>query len=300
MRYDIYYILDKWAPNLSKSRVYQQMVRDIISDELTYEIREIDEDEMYIALYPEDQAKIIVVDSSEGKEKVEYSCIIKDRDSYDYQATVAISEGEEPGSLVYSYIEMFFGEKEDYFQATTFTFLENPHSDDYVIQTIQIEKDCYDHEAEEQSAELKIELNDLSGRNEIFDYVDALRRIKQEIREKDYIIPDLQLTISFLPTNDESDQHMQLFVTGDIDCAPFYDYQTPQPVSSFQESIVNESTMLYNFLGSRYTDWQNKLNKVLNLENSLLNKRNFSMDSYNVEKFIDKVALEPQIIKQKH
>lgn len=299
MRYDIYYILDKWAPNLSKSRVYQQMVRDIISDELTYEIREIDEDEMYIELYPEDQAKIIVVDSSEGKEKVEYSCIIKDRDSYDYQATVAISEGKDPESLVYSYIEMFFGEKLDYFQTTTFTFFEDSHLDTYDIQNIKIEKCCYDHEAGEKSTELKCKLNDLSARNEIFDYAETLREINREIKEQEYIIPDLKLSISAFPT-DDAEQDLQLFVTGDIAGISFHNYKVASNVSLSQEFIAEEVAMLYDFLGSTYEDWRDKIDEVLTIENSLLSKMNFSVDSFSIEKFIDKVSLEPQIIKRKY
>ena len=119
MRHDIYYVLENWAPRLTKNEIYQKLIKEIIPVTQTYHVNDIWSADHLIELLPTDQGKTIRVDSVDAKEsketeeenkKIEYSCCINGKNDTSYKATTAISEGEGT-DLVYSYIEIYNLEK---------------------------------------------------------------------------------------------------------------------------------------------------------------------------------------------
>ena len=127
MRHDIYYVLENWAPSLAKNKIYQALIKDIISAKETFRVKEIDNENTYIDLKHTEYQKVIRVDTieqdsekseEEQKKKIEYGCFVDKENSQTFTATVAISEGEGT-DLVYSYIEIYCLENYDYFPAVT-------------------------------------------------------------------------------------------------------------------------------------------------------------------------------------
>ena len=98
MRHDIYYVLENWAPSLAKNKIYQALIKDIISAKETFRVKEIDNENTYIDLKHTEYQKVIRVDTieqdsekseEEQKKKIEYGCFVDKENSQTFTATVA-------------------------------------------------------------------------------------------------------------------------------------------------------------------------------------------------------------------
>ena len=244
MRHDIYYVLENWAPRLTKNEIYQKLIKEIIPVTQTYHVDDIWSADHLIELLPIDQGKTIRVDSVDTKEsketeeralKIEYSCCINGENDTSYKATTAISEGEGT-DLVYSYIEIYNLEKYEYFSTTTVTIstISKTDHEDYILKGIQTEKCIYDKETLEISSELNGKLKEISNVNSYTDYTEELRKIIKKIRQKHFFIPDLQLSMDAVMDSENSDYYQIL-----------YDGHNVFPMKQKQKKI-NEITNLSN------------------------------------------------------
>lgn len=318
MRHDIYYVLENWAPRLTKNEIYQKLIKEIIPVTQTYHVDDIWSDNHLIELLPIDQGKTIRVDSVDTKEsketkekalKIEYSCCINGENDTSYKATTAISEGEGT-DLVYSYIEIYNLEKYEYFSTTTVTIstISKTDHEDYILKGIQTEKCIYDKETLEISSELNRKLKELSNVNGYTDYTEELRKIIQEIRQKHFFIPDLQLSMDAVMDSENSDYYQIS-----------YDGHNVFPTKQKQEKI-NELTNLSNlsllsldviigrinslnlFQGGYFTKgWKRHVQKTTpdSISDNLV-EFFMAAPSYGIDEFIEKVSPEPKVVKQKN
>ena len=312
MRYDIYYILEHWAPSLTKNKIYQELIKDIIPVTQTYHVDDIWSADHLIELLPIDQGKTIRVDSVDTKEsketeeralKIEYSCCINGENDTSYKATTAISEGEGT-DLVYSYIEIYNLEKYEYFSTTTVTIstISKTDHEDYILKGIQTEKCIYDKETLEISSELDGKLKEISNVNGYTDYTKELRKIIQEIRQKHFFIPDLQLSMDATKDSENSDYYQILYDGHNI----FPTKQTQEEINELTilslDVIIGRINSLYLFQGGYFTkNCKRRAQKIIP-DSSSDNLVEFFMaaPSYDIDEFIEKVSSEPKIVKQKN
>ncbi len=318
MRQDIYYVLENWAPRLTKNEIYKKLIKEIIPVTQTYHVNDIWSADHLIELLPTDQGKTIRVDSVDAKEsketeeralKIEYSCCINGENDTSYKATTAISEGEGT-DLVYSYIEIYNLEKYEYFSTTTVTIstISKTDHEDYILKGIQTEKCIYDKETLEISSELNGKLKEISNVNSYTDYTEELRKIIKKIRQKQFFIPDLQLSMDAVMDSENSDYYQML-----------YDGHNVFPTKQKQEKI-DEITNLSNlsllsldviigrinslnlFQGGYFTKgWKRHVQKTTpdSISDNLVE---FFMEtpSYSIDEFIEKVSPEIKVVKQKN
>ena len=309
MRHDIYYVLENWAPRLTKNEIYQKLIKEIIPVTQTYHVDDIWSDNHLIELLPIDQGKTIRVDSVDTKEsketeekalKIEYSCCINGENDTSYKATTAISEGEGT-DLVYSYIEIYNLEKYEYFSTTTVT-ISKTNNEDHILKGIQTEKCIYDKETLEISSELDGKLKEISNVNGYTDYTKELRKIIQEIRQKHFFIPDLQLSMNAVMDSENSDYYQILYDGHNI----FPTKQTQEEINELTilslDVIIGRINSLYLFQGGYFTkNCKRRAQKIIP-DSSSDNLVEFFMaaPSYDIDEFIEKVSSEPKIVKQKN
>lgn len=309
MRYDIYYILEHWAPSLTKNKIYQELIKDIIPVTQTYHVDDIWSDNHLIELLPTDQGKTIRVDSVDAKEsketeegtlKIEYSCCINGKNDTSYKATTAISEGEGT-DLVYSYIEIYNLEKYEYFSTTTVT-ISKTDDEDHILKGIQTEKCIYDKETLELSSELNRNLKEISNVNGYTDYTKELREIIKETRQKHFFIPDLQLSMDAVMDSKNSDYYQILYDGHNV----FPTKQTQEEINELTilslDVIIGRINSLYLFQGGYFTkDCKRRAQKIIP-DSSPNNLVEFFMaaPSYGTDEFIEKVSPETKIVKQKN
>lgn len=309
MRYDIYYILEHWAPSLTKNKIYQELIKDIIPVTQTYHVDDIWSDNHLIELLPTDQGKTIRVDSVDAKEsketeegtlKIEYSCCINGKNDTSYKATTAISEGEK-NDLVYSYIEIYNLEKYEYFSTTTVT-ISKTDDEDHILKGIQTEKCIYDKETLELSSELNRNLKEISNVNGYTDYTKELREIIKETRQKHFFIPDLQLSMDAVMDSKNSDYYQILYDGHNV----FPTKQTQEEINELTilslDVIIGRINSLYLFQGGYFTkDCKRRAQKIIP-DSSPNNLVEFFMaaPSYGIDEFIEKVLPETKIVKQKN
>lgn len=309
MRYDIYYILEHWAPSLTKNKIYQELIKDIIPVTQTYHVDDIWSDNHLIELLPTDQGKTIRVDSVDAKEsketeegtlKIEYSCCINGKNDTSYKATTAISEGEGT-DLVYSYIEIYNLEKYEYFSTTTVT-ISKTDDEDHILKGIQTEKCIYDKETLELSSELNRNLKEISNVNGYTDYTKELREIIKETRQKHFFIPDLQLSMDAVMDSKNSDYYQILYDGHNV----FPTKQTQEEINELTilslDVIIGRINSLYLFQGGYFTkDCKRRAQKIIP-DSSPNNLVEFFMaaPSYGIDEFIEKVLPETKIVKQKN
>lgn len=309
MRHDIYYVLENWAPRLTKNEIYQKLIKEIIPVTQTYHVDDIWSADHLIELLPIDQGKTIRVDSVDTKEsketeeralKIEYSCCINGENDTSYKATTAISEGEGT-DLVYSYIEIYNLEKYEYFSTTTVT-ISKTNNEDHILKGIQTEKCIYDKETLEISSELDGKLKEISNVNGYTDYTKELRKIIQEIRQKHFFIPDLQLSMDAVMDSENSDYYQILYDGHNI----FSTKQTQEEINELTilslDVIIGRINSLYLFQGGYFTkDCKRRAQKIIP-DSSSDNLVEFFMaaPSYDIDEFIEKVSSEPKIVKQKN
>lgn len=312
MRHDIYYVLENWAPRLTKNEIYQKLIKEIIPVTQTYHVDDIWSDNHLIELLPIDQGKTIRVDSVDTKEsketeekalKIEYSCCINGENDTSYKATTAISEGEGT-DLVYSYIEIYNLEKYEYFSTTTVTIstISKTNNEKHILKSIQTEKCIYDKETLEISSELDGKLKEISNVNGYTDYTKELRKIIQEIRQKHFFIPDLQLSMDAVMDSENSDYYQILYDGHNI----FSTKQTQEEINELTilslDVIIGRINSLYLFQGGYFTkDCKRRAQKIIP-DSSSDNLVEFFMaaPSYDIDEFIEKVSSEPKIVKQKN
>lgn len=309
MRHDIYYVLENWAPRLTKNEIYQKLIKEIIPVTQTYHVDDIWSADHLIELLPIDQGKTIRVDSVDTKEsketeeralKIEYSCCINGENDTSYKATTAISEGEGT-DLVYSYIEIYNLEKYEYFSTTTVT-ISKTNNEDHILKGIQTEKCIYDKETLEISSELDGKLKEISNVNGYTDYTEELRKIIQEIRQKHFFIPDLQLSMDATKDSENSDYYQILYDGHNI----FPTKQTQEEINELTilslDVIIGRINSLYLFQGGYFTkDCKRRAQKIIP-DSTSDNLVEFFMaaPSYGIDEFIEKVSSEPKIVKQKN
>ena len=307
MRYDIYYILEHWAPSLTKNKIYQELIKDIISAKETFRVKDIDNENRYIELNPTEYQKIIRVDvieqdfeknEEEQKKKIEYSCFI-DKDSSTYTATFAISE-DESTDLVCSYIEIYNLEKYEYFSTTTVT-ISKTDDEDHILKGIQTEKCIYDKETLELSSELNRNLKEISNVNGYTDYTKELREIIKETRQKHFFIPDLQLSMDAVMDSENSDYY-QISYDGHND---FPTKQTQEEITPLNDlsldAIIGRINHHYLFNdGELPKAWKEKAQKIISGSTSdNIAEIVMTAPSYGIDEFIEKVSPETKIVKQK-
>lgn len=309
MRHDIYYVLENWAPRLTKNEIYQKLIKEIIPVTQTYHVDDIWSANHLIELLPIDQGKTIRVDSVDTKEsketeekalKIEYSCCINGENDTSYKATTAISEGEGT-DLVYSYIEIYNLEKYEYFSTTTVT-ISKTNNEKHILKGIQTEKCIYDKETLEISSELDGKLKEISNVNGYTDYTKELRKIIQEIRQKHFFIPDLQLSMDATKDSENSDYYQILYDGHNI----FPTKQTQEEINELTilslDVIIGRINSLYLFQGGYFTkNCKRRAQKIIP-DSSSDNLVEFFMaaPSYDIDEFIEKVSSEPKIVKQKN
>ena len=312
MRHDIYHVLENWAPSLTKNEIYQKLIKEIIPVTQTYHVDDIWSDNHLIELLPIDQGKTIRVDSVDTKEsketekralKIEYSCCINGENDTSYKATTAISEGEGT-DLVYSYIEIYNLEKYEYFSTTTVTIstISKTDHEDYILKGIQTEKCIYDKETLEISSELNGKLKEISNVNSYTDYTEELRKIIKKIRQKQFFIPDLQLSMDAVMDSENSDYYQMLYDGHNI----FPTKQTQEEINELTilslDVIIGRINSLYLFQGGYFTkNCKRRAQKIIP-DSSSDNLVEFFMaaPSYDIDEFIEKVSSEPKIVKQKN
>ena len=307
MRYDIYYILEHWAPSLTKNKIYQELIKDIISAKETFRVKDIDNENRYIELNPTEYQKIIRVDvieqdfeknEEEQKKKIEYSCFI-DKDSSTYTATFAISE-DESTDLVCSYIEIYNLEKYEYFSTTTVT-ISKTDDEDHILKGIQTEKCIYDKETLELSSELNRNLKEISNVNGYTDYTKELREIIKETRQKHFFIPDLQLSMDAVMDSENSDYY-QISYDGHND---FPTKQTQEEITPLNDlsldAIIGRINHHYLFNdGELPKAWKEKAQKIISGSTSdNIAEIVMTAPSYGIDEFIEKVSPETKIVKKK-
>ena len=307
MRYDIYYILEHWAPSLTKNKIYQELIKDIISAKETFRVKDIDNENRYIELNPAEYQKIIRVDvieqdfeknEEEQKKKIEYSCFI-DKDSSTYTATFAISE-DESTDLVCSYIEIYNLEKYEYFSTTTVT-ISKTDDENHILKGIQTEKCIYDKETLELSSELNRNLKEISNVNGYTDYTKELREIIKETRQKHFFIPDLQLSMDAVMDSENSDYY-QISYDGHND---FPTKQTQEEITPLNDlsldAIIGRINHHYLFNdGELPKAWKEKAQKIISGSTSdNIAEIVMTAPSYGIDEFIEKVSPETKIVKQK-
>ena len=309
MRQDIYYVLENWAPRLTKNEIYKKLIKEIIPVTQTYHVDDIWSDNHLIELLPIDQGKTIRVDSVDTKEsketeeralKIEYSCCINGENDTSYKATTAISEGEGT-DLVYSYIEIYNLEKYEYFSTTTVT-ISKTNNENHILNGIQTEKCIYDKETLEISSELDGKLKEISNVNGYTDYTKELRKIIQEIRQKHFFIPDLQLSMDATKDSENSDYYQILYDGHNI----FPTKQTQEEINELTilslDVIIGRINSLYLFQGGYFTkNCKRRAQKIIP-DSTSDNLVEFFMaaPSYGIDEFIEKVSSETKIVKQKN
>lgn len=309
MRHDIYYVLENWAPRLTKNEIYQKLIKEIIPVTQTYHVDDIWSANHLIELLPIDQGKTIRVDSVDTKEsketeeralKLEYSCCINGEKDTSYKATTAISEGEGT-DLVYSYIEIYNLEKYEYFSTTTVT-ISKTNNEKHILKGIQTEKCIYDKETLEISSELNGKLKEISNVNSYTDYTEELRKIIKKIRQKHFFIPDLQLSMDAVMDSENSDYYQILYDGHNV----FPMKQTQEEINELTilslDVIIGRINSLYLFQGGYFTkDCKRRAQKIIP-DSSPNNLVEFFMaaPSYSIDEFIEKVLPETKIVKQKN
>ena len=312
MRQDIYYVLENWAPRLTKNEIYQKLIKEIIPVTQTYHVNDIWSADHLIELLPTDQGKTIRVDSVDAKEsketeeenkKIEYSCCINGKNDTSYKATTAISEGEGT-DLVYSYIEIYNLEKYEYFSTTTVTIstISKTDYEDYILKGIQTEKCIYDKETLEISSELNGKLKEISNVNSYTDYTEELRKIIKKIRQKHFFIPDLQLSMDAVMDSENSDYYQISYDGHNV----FPTKQTQEEINELTilslDVIIGRINSLYLFQGGYFTkDCRKRAQKIIS-DSTSDNLVEFFMEtpSYSIDEFIEKVSPEIKVVKQKN
>ena len=315
MRHDIYYVLENWAPRLTKNEIYQKLIKGIIPVTQTYHVDDIWSANHLIELLPIDQGKTIRVDSVDTKEsketeedalKIEYSCCINGENDTSYKATTAISEGEGT-DLVYSYIEIYNLEKYEYFSTTTVTIstISKTDNEDYILKGIQTEKCIYDKETLEISSELDGKLKEISNVNGYTDYTKELRKIIQEIRQKHFFIPDLQLSMDAVMDSENSDYYQISYDGHNV----FPTKQKQEKINELTnlsilslDVIIGRINSLYLFQGGYFTEGCKRRVQKTTHDSISDNLVELFMEtpSYSIDEFIEKVSPEIKVVKQKN
>jgi len=302
MRYNIYYILEKWAPNLTKNPIYQKLIKELIPTDTTYEIAEPQDDIRYMELEPKEYGKTIVVDNisttpeETQHDKIEYSCYYEDDDTQ-FTSNIAISETDN-GDLIYSCIEGYNQEEYQYQQAMTIRI--SYRDEKYILSDISIEKCLYDADTLNQLDDLKKELEDnLISRNNHQDYVKALKEIIKETKEKHYVIPELELSIT---AYEQTPEFPYQIIVGD-------GIETTYPKTKFKsspldkislEDISTEVNDLYNCMSDIIEPWQEKLKNMISLpKNSQGEEIDITRESFSIAEYISKTSNQESAAKTK-
>lgn len=308
MRQDIYYVLENWAPRLAKNKIYQALIKEIIPVTQTYHVNDIWDADHLIELLPTDQGKTIRVDSVDAKEsketeeenkKIEYSCCINGKNDTSYKATAAISEGEGT-DLIYSYIEIYNLEKYEYFSTTTVT-ISKTITGQHILKSIQTERCIYDEETIELSCELNKNLKEISNVNGYTDYTKELRKIIKEIRQKHFFIPDLQLSMDAVMNSENSDYY-KILCNGHNDFPTEQTQEEIKPLKTLSlDAIIGKVNFHYLFNDIKLTEaWKKKAQEIISGSTSdNIVEMVMATPSYSIDKFIEKVAPETKIVKQK-
>lgn len=309
MRHDIYYVLENWAPRLTKNEIYQKLIKEIIPVTQTYHVDDIWDGDYLIELLPTDQGKTIRVDSVDAKEskemeeetkKIEYSCCINGKNDTSYKATTAISEGEGT-DLVYSYIEIYNLEKYEYFSTTTVA-ISKTITGQHILKSIQTEKCIYDRETIESSSELNGNLYNISNVNSYTDYTKELRQAIQEEREKYFTIPDLQLSMDATMDSENSDYY-KILCDGHNDFPTEQTQEEIKPLKTLSlDAIIGKVNFRYLFNDIKLTEaWKKKAQEIISGSTSdNIAEMVMATPSYSIDKFIENVAPETKIVKQKN
>ena len=315
MKYDIYYILEKWAPNLAKNEIYQKLIREIIPIDQSYQVNDICSADYLIELSPEDYGKTIRVDNvgvvdskevlDEMPKKIEYSCCLSDENNRRYyKACSAISEGKNK-DLVYSYIESYNLKKCEYFSTTT-VIISKTITNEYLLKSIQLERCIYDAKTIISSNELANCLHILSNVNNCTDYTKELRKIIEDERKRQFTIPDLQLSIDMEIDSDNNDFYQVLY--DGHNCFPTiqtHDMIVQFPTLSFDISLDNigECINSINLFQDGKLDevWEKKAHDFVsqNISDNLLILKIDMIPSYSIDKFIEKTLCTEKFVKEK-
>ena len=294
MRYDIYHILEKWAPNLTKNPIYQKLIKELIPTDTTYEIAELQDDIRYMELEPKEYGKTIVEDNitttteETQHDKIEYDCCHYEGNDTQFTSSIAISETDN-GDLIYSCLEGCNQEKYQYQQALTIRI--SYRDEKYILRDITIEKCLYDVDTLKQLDDLKKELEDnLISRNNRQDYVKTLKEIIKKTKEKHYVIPELELSIA---AYEQTQEFPYLIIVGDgIETTYPKTKFKPSPLDKIStEDISAEVNDLYNCMSDIIEPWQEKLKAMISLpKNSQGEEIDITRESFSIDEYISKTS----------
>lgn len=300
MKYDIYYILEKWAPDLTKNKIYQKLIKEIIPLEDSYKVSDTDQEEKYIDINPTEDGKTIRVNpiGKDKKKKVEYSCNIDEGYDVLSSAIITLSEGEN-ADLIYSYIEIYCLEDYNYIQTTTATISET-EDNNYILKSIQTEKCIYDKDTIETFIEPKEGIDSILSVNNYADYTNELRRIIREGKEKRFIIPDLQLSID-IKINPENKKEYSISFDGHQNLPNNQAQCEVTPLKELSQKSIEETIRHLTDNSEIKEAWEEEVkNRVEALTSNNDKEINITEPSYNIDAFIAKTTTDSQVIKQKN
>ena len=300
MKYDIYYILEKWAPDLTKNKIYQKLIKEIIPLEDSYKVSDTDQEEKYIDINPTEDGKTIRVNpiGKDEKKKVEYSCNIDEGYDVLSSAIITLSEGEN-ADLIYSYIEIYCSEDYNYIQTTTATISET-EDNNYILKSIQTEKCIYDKDTIETFIEPKEGIDSILSVNNYADYTNELRRIIREGKEKSFIIPDLQLSID-IKINPENKKEYSISFDGHQNLPNKQAQCEVTPLKELSQKSIEETIRHLTDNSEIKEAWEEEVkNRVEALTSNNDKEINITEPSYNIDAFIAKTTTDSQVIKQKN
>lgn len=199
MRYDIYYILKQWAPNLTQNKIYASIIEEIVPSKTTFEVKEIEKDNKKIQLDNTDlcEKSISVVhhdQNNQNQEMIKFFVESSSQENRGIKMTTSevISPAHDSNEeMLYSYIEKIETKKGIYYQATT-TRIGMGEDGSLIFSDLKFEKQAYDKNQEK----------DISGRSVHIvhhatafpDYVQELRSFKNSLLDETYLMPDFYVS----------------------------------------------------------------------------------------------------------
>lgn len=134
------------------------------------------------------------------------------------------------------------------------------------------------------------------------DYTKELRKIIQEIRQKHFFIPDLQLSMDAVMDSENSDYY-QILYDGHNDFPTEQMQEEIKPLKTLSlDAIIGKINFHYLFNDIKLTEaWKKKAQEIISGSTSdNIVEMVMAIPSYSIDKFIEKVAPEPKIVKQKN
>lgn len=306
MRYDIDYIIQTLLPNLSKNEAAKTLQRNIIPNELTFEVEKVYHNKIILKSENNFTKTIMLLpkqnNTDDDVEQLEFFTEYPDiKDGASYQASESISTNKS-GNTTYSYLEQIEGPTGRYYQATTATAqLEN---EKVTFDNIKIGKWLYGNDVIKGHSELNFNFQEDSN---FFtpDYYETLSDFDTELTQNYFIASELQFYLNITKIKDNL---YRIERTGDF-CTPKRS-QTYLMEIEKEETLSDAYSVFFQGLQSallenRLDPFSTKVAEGLGIQKKLLLSENsneeqsiliesYSANSYNKKVFKNKKEQEFQ------